>query len=281
MPFFGRKPAPSGFKDPNLHLAVLEAAWDAKLLPVFDKDVFYRDVLGETWDANRDGEKVDERTRSALLAIPLPPDVLARIETLEWGGGEATQHFVFHSWDGEDETFDVTDLTGIGACANLRQLSLDVAALTDIAPLRELPKLEWFRLNYGGNSVVLEHQGRVSVTEGPAEGELQDLRPLLELKALARLDIGSRYRNDDRNRGVLQELRKRGVQLETREEFAARRVAEAGAGSRKREIEKGMKAFQEKRYADAVRELESHAAHLEGSELKKLELARKLAAKQA
>ena len=77
--FFGRKPPPpNGFADPSLRLAVLDAAWKAKLLPEFDKDAFYRDVQKKGWDAQRDGYEVDQDVVAALLAIELPPRVQLR-----------------------------------------------------------------------------------------------------------------------------------------------------------------------------------------------------------
>jgi hypothetical protein len=265
------------FKDPNLQLAVLEAAWDAKLLPPFDKDAFYRGVLGETWDANRDGEEVDERTREALLGIALPPEILESIEVMEWGGGEDAQSHILHFWDGEDETFDVTDLDGIGACRSIRDLDLGASHVTDIGPLADLKKLESLELAYSGFSGIVTPGVGVKFFDRRAEDLIGDLTPLLELTALRELRVD--YLDDERNRAVIAALKKRGVNVETREEAGARMLADADAGARKGAIEEGMLAFQQKRYADVIAALDRYASFLDGSTRLKLEFARKQVAK--
>jgi hypothetical protein len=120
----------SAFRDPNLQLAVLDAAWEAGLLPPYEKAA-----------ASPDPDAVDEAVRSALLAIELPRSVLESIREIDWGGGKVIQHLVIEMWDGEDDVFNVKDLSGIAACRNLRALSLIAASIADLSPLLDLPAL--------------------------------------------------------------------------------------------------------------------------------------------
>ena len=120
----------SAFRDPNLQLAVLDAAWEAGLLAPYRKAV-----------ASPDPDAVDTAVRNALLAIELPRAVLESIQKIDWGGGKEIQHLIVETWDGEDDIFNVTDLSGIAACRNLRTLSLVAASIADLSPLLDLPSL--------------------------------------------------------------------------------------------------------------------------------------------
>src|SRR5438445_10476131 len=109
-----KAPSWSDVHDPNLRLAILQATWSQKLLPSFDRDAFYRDVLEEAWDAERFGYAVDARTRDAILATIPPAEVLRAVTEIDWGGRLPVQHLIYQFWDGEQDEFDITDLSGIG-----------------------------------------------------------------------------------------------------------------------------------------------------------------------
>jgi hypothetical protein len=214
----------SPFRDPNLHLAVLDAAWSTGLLAPFRK----------TRPAP-DPEAVDKPVLDALLATDLPPSVLGAVERIDWGGGKAIQHLVVEMWDGEDETFDVTDIAGIGACRNLRTLALVAASLEDVSPLLDLPAL-------------------------------RDLR------------IAGVYRDNAANRAVLEELQRRGIDAPTREQVAAKTLANHVARERVRDIADGLAAYGNGRYAEAAKILGPYEKELTGSDLLKLNMARKKSA---
>ncbi|MBI2896573.1 MAG: ankyrin repeat domain-containing protein [Deltaproteobacteria bacterium] len=129
------------FPDPNLALTVLEAMRALGVAP-------------EPPKIPEDASRLDLRVRRKLLATRLPPDVAARIEKLEWDGGNSVHHDVWPRWDGEDGTFDVTSLEGIGALTGLRSLTFRGGwRVDDCAPLAALSKLERFSLLGGALDV--------------------------------------------------------------------------------------------------------------------------------
>ncbi len=271
---FRRQPGWQDVRDPNLRLAILGAAWTQGLLARFDRDAFYRDVLREEWRLERQGSSPDERTRAAILAVVPPVDVLRAVRKIDWGGGEEIQHVVFHYWDGEDDLFDVRDLSGIGVCEALRDLHLGCAAVVDIGPLVGLAQLESFKLNYGGYSALVRGDEVELGVPRPTEC-IRDLRPLLDLPALAHLDIGAHFVDDARNRDVLRKLKQRGVALCTPEAARAQILADAQQSRRREDVERGLAAFKEKRHAEVVERLGPHEVTLSPSEHLKLQYSRK------
>jgi hypothetical protein len=137
--------------DPNLRLTLLNSLWNANLLPRFDKEAFYRDVLREEWDPEAEyNDGVDERVREHLLSIPLSDDLLAKLMMVVWDGGNEVHHHIWTNWDGEDDTFNVRDLRGIEACTNLEVLEFTGgASFGDCSPLAGLSKLRRVTL-FGG-----------------------------------------------------------------------------------------------------------------------------------
>lgn len=263
----------SPFRDPNLHLAVLDTAWDQKLLLEPEK----------TWVAPHP-RTVDRKALDMLLATELPARVLETIESFSCWCGRRVSGFIVEEWDGEDDTFEVTDLTGIVALRNLRILELFAARLTDISALRGLDRLEVFQYTPSASVAVYSSPTSTTTvehtpTDADSAGQLADLRPLLELPALRRVSIGSKYRNDERNRGVLKELQRRGVDAPTAEELLARREAERRTEVQHETITKGLAAFAAKNYAEAAQLLGRYEDALEGSQRLKLAFARKQAAR--
>jgi hypothetical protein len=220
---------PARFVDPCLHFAVLQAAWDARLLPQFDVAKHYRDVVGQPWSAEREGAAVDPRVHDALVATPIPARVAARIEQLHWDGGMEIQHMVFHYWDGEDSIFDIRSLQGIEALTGLRTLSLSVARLTDAAPLVPLRKLRTFTLGVGEFQMIVRNN-RSDAIQPEVDACIADLSPLLKLPALRALRIGGHYLPTEANRKVLETLAARGVYAPTREEAIAQADKRLGLG---------------------------------------------------
>lgn len=177
-------------RDPNLRLTILHSAWNAGLLPPFDKEAFYRDVLHDPWDADADyNDEVDERVRKHLLTIPLPSDLLAKLTRVTWDAGNEVFNYIWTTFDGESDEFAVRDLNGIEACKNLDVLEFTGgAAFRDCAPLAGLPKL---------SSATL------------LGGVMSDLSPLLKLASLKKLRVVAE--NTPSNQSVIDALRSRGV----------------------------------------------------------------------
>ena len=178
--------------DPNLRLTLLQSLWYANLAPRFDKEAFFREVLGEPWDVTASyNDGVDERVRDALLAIPISDEQLARLPLLQWDGGNDIHALIWENWRGEDETFDVRDLGGVERCVALREIAFTSGLqASDLSPLA----------------------GLASLTEVMLLGRpLSDLEPLLELPSLERLRLY--YLDRPRAREVLAILGARGVDI--------------------------------------------------------------------
>lgn len=252
------------FRDPVCQLMVLDAAWSEGVLPHFDKIAFYRDSLGVTWDYDAEySRRIDLRVQSALLAIALPPDVLARITQIVWNGGNDVCGVVWSQWDGETDEFDVTDLGGIEACTGLRCLELSsAAAVRSVEPLGTLHALE--ELDLSGN-----------------RGPIQDLHPLRALPRLRQLELGCNYVNSAPNQEVLRQLKARGVQATTIEDAAEQRALEAHRQDRERQLKRASTeantALYDRRWADAVQLLEPFESELSDGDRMRLEYARKKA----
>lgn len=75
--------------------------------------------------------------------LEIAPDVLAKLESLSFDGSLAIYQELYPFWDGEDGTFDVTDLTGLEQCTGLQSIhglfgAVDVARLASLPKLREI-----------------------------------------------------------------------------------------------------------------------------------------------
>ena len=117
------------FPDTNLHLAVLDALASeghVKLPNLKTEDAY----------------KPDSAVRQALLDIPLGPDDLAKVKQLVWEGGMEIQHAIWNQWDGEDEYFDIRDLSGIEQLSKLERVDiLTCCRVEDWSPLEKCASL--------------------------------------------------------------------------------------------------------------------------------------------
>jgi hypothetical protein len=162
----------------NLKLAVLDAL-------ARDEKITLPDAAGR-------GFEPDERVRKKLLAVEVPAPVLASMRSLSWeGGGHAIVHRVWEQWDGEDGAFDVESLAGIEQLSGLETLSLDAVEPLDLAPLRGVPGLR----------------------EVSLDAVFEDVTPLLDLPRLTKVRVG--FIDTASNREVMNELRRRGVDVES------------------------------------------------------------------
>lgn len=248
---------PIHIPDRSLHLLLLDAAWQEGLLPPFDKVAFYRDQLGIAWDFDADYSlQPDNRVMTALLAIPLEAETLARITSFNWDGANEVCSHIWSQWDGEDAMFDIHSLDGIEACTGLRKLHFTGAAFRSIEPVRGL--------------IALEELDIWDLDE-----PLADLSPLLGPPALQSVSLNGNYLKTPANLEVLATLQRRDVDTTSWE----RAKALSDAQSRARQIlaakDAAAAAFRERRYPDVLKELERFEAELPESDRKKLAYARR------
>lgn len=212
-------------RDPMLKLALLGALADEGLRPL-DWERLRREFPPELDDFERDDPDAEPDELDAdyafnanlarhLDAQGVSTAELARLTRLTWPDPNV-QGGLWPQWDGEDETFDLTDLRGlehctgleyldlegpiknlktVGALGNLRSLALLVPA-TDLKPLSHLTALTALRLS---------------------RTRARDLAPLAALPALATLtvswdwDIGPEVRAA--NEPLVAALSARGVKV--------------------------------------------------------------------
>jgi hypothetical protein len=176
--------------DPNLRLTLLQALWTAKLAPVFDREAFFRDVLGEEYDFEAPyNDEVHEGVRNALLQIPITEEQLSKLKLIQWDGGDEIHGLIWENWDGEDGTFDVHDFTGIELCRNLEWLAFTAGSqVKDLSPLLGMRSL-----------------AKVVLFNRPFEA----LEPFEKLPALRELAVC--YIDGDSSRQSLKRLQQKGV----------------------------------------------------------------------
>ena len=130
------------FDDPNLQLAVLEAACVRELVPWFDKPQFFARTLGEPWDdAAPYNESVHPGVRDHLLDVDVAPH-LGAILSIDWDATAEVIYSTWSNWDRDDRTFHIRSLEGIELLTRLRRFRCALCAFEDLAPLVQLPELE-------------------------------------------------------------------------------------------------------------------------------------------
>ena len=83
--------------------------------------------------------------------------------------GNALHAELFPHWDGEDETFDVTDLSGIEVASGLCEVSLALGGfegrVVDVSPLAKLPHLRRLELRglVKGLEALSRHAGALEL----------------------------------------------------------------------------------------------------------------------
>ena len=178
--------------DDNFRLTLLQSAWDQELLPPFDKQAFYAGELKTPYDPRADyNDRIDERVKKHLLAIPLPDELLANLTRVTWDGGNEVFHYIWTNWDGESDEFAVHNIAGIEVCTGLETLQfISGAQFDDCAPLARLSKLE---------DVML------------LGGTMADLRPLTKLPRLRKVEVVAA--DTPNNHDAIERLRARGIDV--------------------------------------------------------------------
>lgn len=138
------------FADSNLKLVVLSSLLDAKQIDLGTPAQLATHVLGRAVDLEDDGYEIIPEARAYLERYPLADVLLAAVEEIEFDGGGTAYEFAWYFWDGEDDVFDVKELTGIELCRNLTSFSaISMIGNVDVRALLSLQKLEYLRLNTG------------------------------------------------------------------------------------------------------------------------------------
>ncbi|WP_418889600.1 DUF6892 domain-containing protein [Rhizobium laguerreae] len=100
------------FADSNLKLVVLSSLLDAKQIDLGTPAQLATHVLGRAVDLEDDGYEIIPEARAYLERYPLTDELLAAVEEIEFDGGGTAYEFAWYFWDGEDDVFDVKELTG-------------------------------------------------------------------------------------------------------------------------------------------------------------------------
>lgn len=113
------------FKDLNLKLLVIDDLMYGQeiLLPRFDLEEFVKQYTAREIMIEQDGYDVIPEALQYFEALVIPPELLARVEELNFDGGAEIYSQIFPHWDGECDTFDVGSIKDIGLLPNLKRMS--------------------------------------------------------------------------------------------------------------------------------------------------------------
>jgi len=187
-------PAASGaagapFSDVNLKLAVMSALLDAKALDLGTPEQLATHVLSRPVDLEKEGYELIPEALDYLARFPLSDDLLASVESMEFDGGATIYPFAWYFWGGEENAFNIKDLSGIRFCPNLKSLSvISMIDKIDIRALVPLKRLEELSINV------------------PSE----NLEALLELPSLKE---AGRFSRDPSAEAIMRTLKQRGVRV--------------------------------------------------------------------
>ncbi|SCW76633.1 hypothetical protein SAMN02927900_04690 [Rhizobium mongolense subsp. loessense] len=138
------------FTDPNLKLVVLSSLLDAKQIDLGTPAQLATHVLGRAVDLEDEGYEIIPAAQDYLERYPLTNELLAAVQEIEFDGGGTAYPFVWYFWDGEDDVFDVKDLSGIELCRNLNRFSaISMIESVDVRSLLSCQRLEYLRLSTG------------------------------------------------------------------------------------------------------------------------------------
>ncbi|MCF1450169.1 hypothetical protein FS815_25610 [Agrobacterium vitis] len=148
-------PAPAGiagapFADPNLKLVVLSSLLDMKQIDLGTPKQLATKVLGRAVDLEDEGYEMIPEALDYLQRYPLSDELLSAVEELGFDGGATVYEFAWYFWDGEDDVFDVKDLSGIERCKNIKSFSaISMIGKIDVRKLTSFHKLSYLSLSTG------------------------------------------------------------------------------------------------------------------------------------
>lgn len=184
------------FPDAGFHIAVLGALLDKKAISA---ELIQATLEGIDYDDDTSETERLLMAMARLHALKVDPKKAAQIQSVDFDGGNVIYMLLEDSVEvetgGEDDTYELKAITGIGALSNLRGLNMDGhgyrAATLDLAPLEGHPKLEFIRLT----------------------GKNKSAKTLETLPNLQHVDAS--YATLDTPK-VLERLEKRGVEIQRR-----------------------------------------------------------------
>ncbi|MCQ1574308.1 hypothetical protein NFO65_26635 [Neorhizobium galegae] len=142
------------FADANLKLVVLSSLLDAKQIDLGSPEQLATHVLGRAVNLEDEGYEIIPEARDYLERYPLTDERLAAVEEIEFDGGGTVYEYAWYFWDGEDDVFDVKDLSGIELCRNLKSFSaISMIGEVDVRTFLPFPKLESLHLSTGMNHI--------------------------------------------------------------------------------------------------------------------------------
>lgn len=148
-------PAPSGspgapFADPNLKLAIMSGLLDKGAIDLGTSTELAEHVLRRKVDFETEGYDPIPAVRDYLERYPLTPEILRQADSLILDGGNSIYFYIWFFWHGEDDTFDVENLAGLGNCPNIKSLDLiSMIGLVDLRHLVPMPQLQDLRVGVG------------------------------------------------------------------------------------------------------------------------------------
>ncbi|MFC0809003.1 DUF6892 domain-containing protein [Ensifer sp. P24N7] len=138
------------FDDPNLKLVVLSSLLDAKQIDLGTPEQLAAHVLGRAVDLEDEGYEIIPEALDYLKRYPLTDELLAAVEEIEFDGGGTAYPYAWFFWGGEDDVFDVKDLSGIELCTNLKRFSaISMIGKVDVRTLVPFQRLEHLSLSTG------------------------------------------------------------------------------------------------------------------------------------
>ena len=100
-------------------------------------------------------------------AVKLTEEQLAQVTFITFDGGLDIYHELIPNWDGEDEQFDVDDLSDITKLSGLQKISVISMLTADAAPMLQLDTLKavsWYELDKDENMAGQLRAKGVTVT---------------------------------------------------------------------------------------------------------------------
>jgi hypothetical protein len=141
-------PAPAGragdpFDDPNFKLVVLSSLKGIRAIDLGQPQDLAEFVLRRPVDLEKEGYEPFREAYDYLARYPLGEAELAKVEALNFDGGNPIYRHFYYFWDGEVRDYDVTSINGIARCVNLREFNhVSMLKQFDAAHLVGLNQLE-------------------------------------------------------------------------------------------------------------------------------------------
>ena len=163
-------PAPAGrpgdpFDDANFKLVVLSSLNGIRAIDLGQPQDLAEFVLRRPVDLEQEGYEPIREAYDYLARYPLGDAELAKVEALNFDGGNPIYRHFYYFWGGEERDYDVMSVNGIARCVNLREFNhasmlkrFDAAHLVGLNQLEtltfececrnperllELPALKW------------------------------------------------------------------------------------------------------------------------------------------